>query len=79
MLWGAISYARKSQLVPIQRNLNAARYRDEILQPHLLSAIDVQREIFQQGNARSHTERLTMDYPQNQNITVIPWSSKSLD
>ena len=79
MVWWAISYARKSQLVPIQRILNAARHRDEILQPHQLSAIDVRRGIFQQGNARSHTERLTMDYMQIQNITVIPWSSKSLD
>ena len=65
--------------MPIQRILNAARYRDEILQPRQLSAIDVRREIFQQGNAKSHTERLTMDYMQIQNITVIPWSSKSLD
>jgi transposase len=44
MVWGAIYYARKTQLVPIQGNLNAARYGDEILQPHLLLAIDVRRE-----------------------------------
>ena len=42
MVWGVISYARKRQLVPIQGNLNAARYRDEILNPQLLPAIDVQ-------------------------------------
>ena len=76
MVWGAISYARKTQLVSIQGNVNAARYRDEILQPHLLPAIDVRREIFQQDNARPHAARLTMDYLQNQNITVIPWPSK---
>jgi transposase len=76
MVWRAISYARKTQLVPIQGNLNAARYRDEILQPHLLPAIDVRREIFQQDKARPHAARLTMDYLQNQNITVIPWPSK---
>ena len=45
MVWGAISYARTTQLVPIQGSLNAARYRDEILQPHLLLAIDVRREL----------------------------------
>ena len=76
MVWGAISYARKTQLVSIQGKVNAARYRDEILQPHLLPAIDVRREIFQQDNARLHAARLTMDYLQNQNITVIPWPSK---
>jgi hypothetical protein len=36
MVWGVISYARKTQLVPIQGNVSAARYRDEIMQPHLL-------------------------------------------
>ena len=45
MVWGAIYYARKTQLVPIQGSLNAARYGDEILQPHLLLAIDVRREL----------------------------------
>jgi hypothetical protein len=45
MVWGAISYARKTQLVAIQGSLNAARYGDEILQPHLLLAIDVRREL----------------------------------
>jgi hypothetical protein len=75
-VWGAISYFRKIQLVPIRGNLNAARYRDEILQPHLLLAIDVRREIFKQDNARPHTARLTMDYLQNGNIYVIPWPSK---
>ena len=38
----------------------------------LLPAIDVRGEIFQQDNARPHTARLTMDYLQYQNITVIP-------
>jgi hypothetical protein len=29
-MWGAISYARKTQLVHITDNLSAARYRDEV-------------------------------------------------
>ena len=48
MVWGIISYARKTQLVPIQGNVSAARYRDGIIQPHLLPDIDVRGEIFQQ-------------------------------
>ena len=48
MVWGVISYARKTQLVPIQGNVCAARYRDEIIQPHLLPDIDIRGEIFQQ-------------------------------
>jgi len=39
MMWGAIYYARKTQLVHIPGNLNAARYRDEVLTPHMLPAI----------------------------------------
>ena len=74
MVSGTIYYARKTQLVPIYGNLNATRYRDEILQPHLLPVIDVRREIFQQDTARPHTALLTMDYLQNHSITVIPWS-----
>lgn len=74
MVSGTIYYARKTQLVPIYGNLNATRYRDEILQPHLLPIIDVRREIFQQDTARPHTTLLTMDYLQNHSITVILWS-----
>ena len=52
-------------------NLTAVRYRDEILQPHLMRVIDRQRELFQQDNVRSHTARVTMDYNE-QNIKVFP-------
>ena len=45
----------------------------------LLPAIDVRREIFQQDNARPHTARITMDYLQYQNITVIPGPLQSPD
>jgi transposase len=38
-----------------------------------------QRELFQQDNARSHTERETMDYLEQNNINVLPWPSKSQD
>ena len=34
MMWAAISYARNTQLVTVQGNLNVVRYRDEILKPH---------------------------------------------
>jgi hypothetical protein len=46
MIWGAISYARKTQLVHIPGNLSAARYRDEVLTPHILPAMNLRRRIF---------------------------------
>ena len=46
MIWGAIAYARKTQLVHIPGNLSAARYRDEVLTPHILPAMNLRRGIF---------------------------------
>ena len=79
MVWEAISHARKTRLVPIQGNVGVARFRDEITQSHRLPDIDVRGEMFQQYNARPYTTHLTMDYLQNQNISVIPWPSNSTD
>ena len=79
MMWEAISNDRKTDLVHVLRNLTAVRYRDEILQPHLMHVIDRQRELFQQDNARPHTARVAMDYLEQNNIYVLPWPSKSPD
>jgi hypothetical protein len=45
-IWGAISYARKSQLVHIPGNLNAALYRDEVLTLLILPAMDIRSNFF---------------------------------
>ena len=79
MMWGAISYARKPQLVHIPGNLIAARYRDELLTPHMLPSMNLWREGFQHDKARPHTARSTVDFLANQNVTVLPWASKSPD
>ena len=72
MMWGAISYARKTQLVYIPGYLNAARYRDEVLTPHMLPAMNPRREVFQYDNARPHLARATVDVLANQNVRVLP-------
>jgi len=43
IVWGTIFYARKAQLVSIQGNLNAARYRDEILHTYPLLSMSGER------------------------------------
>ena len=78
-MWVAISYARKPQLVHIPGNLTAARYRDELLTPHMLPSKNLCREGFQHKNARPHTARSTLDFLANQNVTVFPWPSNSPD
>ena len=55
MMWGTISYARKTQLVHILGNLSAARYRDEVLTPHMLPAMNLRREGFQHDNMAAHS------------------------
>ena len=72
MMWGVISYARKTQLVRIPGNLNAARYRDEVLTPHMLPAMNLRREVFQHDNTGPYTARATIDFLANQNVRVLP-------
>jgi hypothetical protein len=60
MMWGAISYALKLQLVHIPDNLNAARYRDEVLTPHMLPSMNLRRGVFPHDHARSHIARATV-------------------
>ena len=73
MMWGAISYARNTQMVPISGNLSAMRYRYEVLTPHMLPAMNLRRGVVQ------HTARATVDFLANPNLTVLPWPSKSPD
>ena len=72
MMWGAISYALKPQQVHIPGNLNAARYRDEVLTPHMLPSMNLRREVFPHDHARSHTARATVDFLANQDARVLP-------
>ena len=72
MVWGAISYARKIQLMHLPGNLSAAPYRDEVLTPHMLYAKNLRREVFQHDNARPHTAHATVDFLANQSIRVLP-------
>jgi hypothetical protein len=65
MMWGAISYARNTQMVPISGNLSAMRYRYEVLTPHMLPAMNLRRDV--------------VDFLANLNLTVLPWPSKSPD
>ena len=36
MVWGGISFRGRTQLVVVRGNLTGVRYRDEIIQPHVL-------------------------------------------
>jgi len=79
MVWAEIFNNHKTNLVCVQGNLTGQRYRDDILQQHILNVIDRQREIFQQDNARLHAARETMDFLTQNNINALPRPSMSPD
>ena len=72
MMWGTISYARKTQMVHIHGNLNAAQYRYEVLTLHMLPAMNISRDVFQHDNAQPHIARATVDFLAIQNVRVLP-------
>ena len=80
MVWACINNNRKTNLVIINGNLNAQRYRDEILSPMVIPYVNANpNAIFQQDNAHPHTVRLTIQYLQVNNVDVFEWPSKSPD
>ena len=79
MVWGGVAYGRRTQLHNIRGNLNAIRYRDEILSPHLVQFLQQHNLTLQQDNARPHVTRICTAYLQAHNIDVLPWPAFSPD
>jgi hypothetical protein len=65
----------------IAGNLNAARYRDEIIAPIVLPFLRRHRfsHVFQHDNARSHVARESMDFLNDNHIRTLPWPALSPD
>ena len=81
MVRGGISLRGKTNLVIIEGNLNALRYRDEILDP---VAIPYLRNlgpnaILQDDNARPHRARIITEYLQNLGVERMEWPAMSPD
>lgn len=81
MVWGGIAIGRRTPLVLVDGNLNAVRYRDQILEMFVLpfAAEAGENFIFQQDNARPHTAGLVRNFLQEHNVTVLPWPAQSPD
>ena len=65
MVWGGISLTGKTRLVIIGGNLNAERYRDEILQPVAIPYLHSlgPNSILQDDNARPHRAGVSQRLP----------------
>ena len=82
MVWARIRYGYHTQLVVIDGNLNAQKYRDHVLAPHIVPLLQNHDfiSVFQQDNARPHITRDNVQFLQNNNINFIDdWPSKSPD
>ena len=80
MVWGAIRFGWKSQLLVIDGNLTAQRYIDEVLSQEITPRFNVNvNDIFMHDNARPHAARITQDYLQANNVQQLPWAPYSPD
>ena len=59
--------------------MNTTRYRDEIIQVHVIPFVQVQQcnITIQQDNSRPHVARVAMDFLAQQNLDVLPWPAVS--
>lgn len=80
MVWAAISRDSRTPLVIVRDTLNARRYIDRILRPHVLPLTRNRRRfIFMQDNARPHTANITRRFFQRNNITLLRHPAMSPD
>ena len=80
MVWGGIHFRGKTNLIVIRQNMNAQRYCDDILRPVVIPFMNRHNGfVFQQGNARPHTARLTENVLQTNNVNTLPLPSRSPD
>lgn len=82
MVWGAISYEGRTDLVVFNRgSVNAQRYVEEVLQDHVVPFAPFIGDNFRlmHDNARCHTARLVNEYLNEVGVPVLPWPAQSPD
>ncbi|GFW71869.1 uncharacterized protein TNCV_3220451 [Trichonephila clavipes] len=78
LVWGAIAYDSRSDLIVMRGTLTGQRYVDDILRPQVGPFLNgLPGEIFQQDNARPHTARVAQDFLRH--FQTLPWPACSPD
>ena len=74
MVWGGISYTGRTDLVVVNGNLTAARYMNQIVDPHIIPFLNANGPGFmlQQDNARPHVANVVRTHFQHNNVDVLP-------
>ena len=78
-VWEDIAQGVKSQLIVLEGNMIAVRYRDEILRPVAVPLGQQRQLILHQDNARPHVARVCWDFLVNNNIISLDWPPHSPD
>ncbi len=80
MVWGGIMGHRKTDLVIVNGNLNAAEYINQVLRHVAVPFINQHAPAtLMHDNARPHTARLTQQYLTANHVDVLPWPAVSPD
>ena len=62
MVWGGISSRGRTALVIADGTLTGIRYRDKIIQPHVLPFVQQRNATLQQDNAHPHVARVVTNF-----------------
>ena len=80
MIWGGISFNRKTDLRKVRGNLIAVRYCADIITPVIVPYIaNRNADVLQQDNARCHTARHAQNVLAANHINTLDWPAKSPD
>ncbi|GFV57864.1 transposable element Tcb2 transposase [Trichonephila clavipes] len=76
MVWGAIAYDSRSNLIVMRGTLTGQRYFDDILRPHVGAFLNgLPGATFQQDNARPHKARVAQDFLHH--FQTVPWPART--
>ena len=67
----------RTQLHFMDGNLNAQRYREEILRPIVVPFIRRHNLMFQHDNAQTHVTRICTQFLEAENVPVLQWPAYS--
>ena len=80
MVWGAIRFGWRSNLVIVNGTLTSQRYLNEILSTEVVLYFQNHaNDIFMRENARSHVARASLAYLQANNVSLLDWPAYSPD
>ena len=72
MVWGAIRFSWRSQLLVVDGNLTANRYLDTVLSNQIILYVQFHNDaIVMHDNARPHVAQVCQDYLRVHNVQVL--------